>query len=258
MGAPGLGGCAFNVDASAFAGTTIEQTSCLLRRVRPRGTGATVQPVPAWLAAHVGRTTSLPGFDRYLAAHGIARGDIATAVDGATVVRYFVIHDTSSPEIPEASGFPAGMDLPRYGPNKLSNWNGDIGRRVNLIVARDGASRLFQPWGTARPLPAVKLESVSRVPAARPYFVHVENIQPRLKPQGSFAWKAPEPGLSAAQEQRLALSYVAASKAAGHWLIPAYHFNIDEGFPNGHDDPQNVDLASWVARVAAIDLEMGR
>jgi hypothetical protein len=59
------------------------------------------------------------------------------------------------------------------------------------------------------------------------------------------------------QEQRLALAYIVASVRAGRWLIPAYHFNIDQGLPNVHDDPQNVELKSWVEQIAMIAAEMG-
>ena len=32
---------------------------------------------------------------------------------------------------------------------------------------------------------------------------------------------------------------------AGAWLIPAFHATIDGGVRNGHDDPQNFELASF-------------
>ena len=254
----GLGGCAFDPGAMAFTGTSVEQARCLLRQVRPRGVGATPQPLPSWLAARVGQvvTVTPAGLESYLRRNGIDPGDVAAASAGATAVRYFVIHDTSSPEIAEPSGFPSNMDEASYGPNNLAGYGGTLAQRVNLIIGRDGTSRLFQAWGAARGLPGVKLENSGRAPAARPLFVHVENVQPRLRPAGSWAWIAPEPGFSAAQEERLALAYVAASVAAGRWLVPAFHFTIDEGFPDAHDDPQNFDLLGWVARVATLEGEM--
>ena len=90
------------------------------------------------------------------------------------------------------------MDAPGYPGNNLANWDGALGQRVNLITGRDGRSRAWQDWGATRSLPATKLEMNSIVPAARPVFVHVESVQPRLKPRGSWAWIAPEPGFSPA------------------------------------------------------------
>lgn len=77
-----------------------------------------------------------------------------------------------------------------------------------------------------------------------------------MNPDNSFFWKAPTPGFSDAQEKRLALAYIVASVRAGRWLIPAYHFNVDNGIPDGHDDPQNTDLAAWVAKIEAIEAEI--
>ena len=221
--------------------------------------GATPQPLPSWLNTRVGQavTVTPEELENYLQRNGIDSGDVASASAGATTVRYFVIHDTSSPEIAEPSGFPSNMDEANYGHNDLAGYGGTLAQRVNLIIARDGTSRLFRAWGATRGLPAVKLENSGRAPAARPLFVHVENVQPRLRPTGSWAWIAPKPGFSAAQEERLALAYIAASVAAGRWLVPAFHFNIDEGFPDAHDDPQNFNLPSWTAWVADLEGEMG-
>lgn len=254
----GLGGCAFDPRVMAFAGTPVEQARCLLRQVRPKGAGAISQPLPPWLAARMGEavTVTPAGLESYLRRNGIDPGDVATSSAGAMTARYFVIHDTSAPEITEASGFPSNMDKASYGPNNLANYSSTLARRVNLIIARDGGSRFFQAWGATRSLPATKLENSGRAPASRPLFVHVENVQPRLRPAGSWAWIAPKPGFSAAQEERLALAYIAASVAARRWLVPAFHFTIDENFPDVHDDPQNFDLPGWVARVAALEGEM--
>ena len=259
-GSRGIGGCRFDRSALAFPGTDAEQASCLLRKVKAKGTGATVQPMPAWLVDNVGKPVPLSRaqLDRYLGRHGISASELPGRAAAAGQLRYFVIHDTSAPEIAQAEGFPANMDAPGYPGNNLANWDGALGQRVNLITGRDGRSRAWQDWGATRSLPATKLEMNSIVPAARPVFVHVESVQPRLKPRGSWAWIAPEPGFSPQQEQRLALAYISASIAAGRWLIPAYHFNIDEGLPDAHDDPQNADLRSWAAQVAAIAEEMQR
>ena len=62
----------------AFPGTDAEQASCLLRKVKPKGTGATVQPMPAWLVDNVGKPVPLSRaqLDRYLGRHGISAGEL--------------------------------------------------------------------------------------------------------------------------------------------------------------------------------------
>jgi hypothetical protein len=251
------GGCGFDRATLRFAGTVEQTAKCLLQKVRTRGSGSDAQEVPAWLLDRLAQPMGLTEqqIRSYLQGENIAPADLSaslTAGDMGTV-RYFVIHDTSSPEIqwPETE-FPENIDSASYSGNRLPGW-ANLEGRVNLIINRVGQSRLIVDWGGARSKAATKIEMNVRAPASRPLFVHVENIQPRIKPQGSWAWKAPEPGLSDAQEKRLALAYVVASHRAGRWLIPAYHFNIDKGLPDGHDDPQNMKLQSWVQKIQAID-----
>ena len=252
-----IGGCKFDTATHQFKGSLPEQAKCLLRKVKPKGSGATVQPIPDWLDAHVGTpvTFTKDKLEKYLQDNGIAAADIAGALNpgDAPDLRYFVIHDTSYPEEPKEAGFPANIDSPDYDGNKLSTWTGKITKRVNLIVTRDGKSQVFRDWGATRPLAAIKLELAAYSQPSKKYFAHVENVQPRLKPANSFAWIAPTPGFSGKQEGRLALAFVVASFRAGKWLVPAYHFNIDEGLPDGHDDPQNADLASFVGKVEQIE-----
>lgn len=257
-----IGGCRFDPQTLRFAGSVADTAKCLLRRVRDRGSGADEQPIPAWLLERITRPVSFTPeqLRTYLRSQEIdpAALTVNVAVGDRPQVRYFVIHDTSSPEIASSgTQFPANIDQPSYSGNNLSGWQ-NLRQRVNLIVSRDGRSRTFVDWGADRSLPATKIEMNSRVPRARPIFVHVENVQPRIKPPGSWAWRAPDPGFSRAQEQRLALAYIVASARAGRWLIPAYHFNIDQRLPDVHDDPQHANLASWVAHVQAIEAEVVR
>lgn len=252
-----IGGCQFDPIKMSFAGTPEEQATCLLRKVKQKGGGATIQTIPPWLLQRVGKPVSLKvkQVQLYLDKNQISSTDLGgtLALGDTTARRYFVIHDTSSPELPNAPVFPTEIDLPNHWTNRLTGWEG-VSKKVNLIISRDGRSRTFQDWGAARPKSATKVEV--KFNSARRAFVHVENIQVRMKPPGSWAWRAPDPGFGASQEQRLALAYIAASLRAGKWLIPAYHFNIDQGLPEGHDDPQNTNLASWVARVEAIEQQI--
>lgn len=229
----------------------------MLRAVKPKGSGSIAQPIPEWVTTNVGQSVQLSEeqLNRYLTTSRIDARNLGGPIKKGSVrdLRYFVIHDTSSPVIPEEEGFPADIDLASYRGNKLSRWNGDISKKVHLIISRDGQSRTYRPWGGPRPSPAIKIEQTNYSAAARKHFVHVENVQPRLEPKTTWAWIAPKPGFSAKQEERLALAYIAASMQAGRWLVPAYHFNIDQGLPKGHDDPQNTDLPGWVKRIAAIE-----
>lgn len=254
------GPCGFNSANLRFAGSVADTAACLLRRVREQGGGADAQAVPPWLLARLAQPVSMTAaqLQHYLDRNGIDAAALTNrvAIGDTPQVRYFVIHDTSSPEIASSgTAFPPNIDDASYSGNRVTGWPG-LATRVNLIVTRDGRSGRFREWGATRPLPATKIEESSRVPAARAVFVHVENVQPRIKPPGSWGWRAPNPGFSAAQEQRLALAYVVASARAGRWLIPAYHFNIDQGLPGGHDDPQHADLAAWAARVQTIEAEI--
>ena len=259
-GAEDFGGCRFNTASEQFAGDQAVQMRCLLKRVRPRGAGADVQAVPPWLSANVWRTpqVSPDALRAYLQSRNLLAALTASGSLAADRprVRYFVIHDTSSPEIPGRT-LPAEIDSADYNRRLLCCAFANARRKVNLIIARDGTSRLTIDWGGSRPSAATKIEQPSRARSAMPVFVHVENIQPRAKPPGSWAWVAPQPGLTPAQEERLALAYIVASVRAGRWLMPAYHFNIDQGLPDGHDDPQNMDLASWTGRVSNLVREIG-
>jgi len=253
-----IGLCKFDAATMTFAGAAQQQAACLLRRVKPKGGSSVPQPVPQWLLDRVGAPIDLTkdGLVRYLAQIGAEASDLGgpIALGDIPAKRYFVIHDTSSPEIANRTTFPADLNEASYAGNTLNGWV-DTSKRVNLIISRDGRSRTFRDWSADRPLPATKLEQNNVLPRARRVFVHVENIQPRIDPPDSWAWIAPDPGFAPAQSRRLALAYVVASVRAGRWLIPALHYNIDKDGPAGqpHDDPQGFDLAAWVANVQSIN-----
>ena len=250
-----VGGCRFDPATEKFSGSIAEQLTCLLRKVRPRGSGSDRQEIPVWLVQHAGGSISItPGQVRdYLRAENIRPEDLGGQIVAGDVpnLQYFVIHDTSWPELTGVTAFPSNINESTFSGNNLNMWS-SLATRVHLIISRDGRSRTLQDWSANRARPATKIEQNGFAPLARRVFAHVENVQPRIKPAGSWGWVAPQPGFGPAQEQRLAVSYIVASLRAGRWLIPAYHFNIDQGIPDGHDDPQNADLAGWVARIEAI------
>jgi hypothetical protein len=252
--------CKFDTVSLQFAGTATDQASCLLRFVKKKATGSVPQPIPDVILASAGKTSDITASQ--------LESCLATAnIDPMTVggrpsdpvagdVRYFVIHDTSAPELTGVTSFPSNINESSWSANNLpdGSWPSLIGR-VHIIISRVGTSRTMTKFSEARSKPAVKLESTSQVSASRKKFIHVENIQPRIKPPGSWGHIAPEPGFSDKQLERLAWVYVAASVRAKRWLIPAFHFNIDsELFPgvDVHDDPQTFDLAAWGTKIASV------
>lgn len=243
--------CRFDPVSMQFAGTALEQATCLLRHVEPGGAGDAAQALPPTLASLIGQA---PVIDRAKLVARLRHRHIplpATTPVSETLdhhrAAYFVIHDTSSPWI-GAKDFPRRFDRQaRF--NDVSQFLGKDAvahlfndRRGRVIVGHD----LEVGWR------ATKLERIGE--AVRGRFLHVENVQPRRSdPAGAPGNDkiAPDPGFTPTQYRTLALLYVLASARAGTWLIPAFHANIDRGIPLAHDDPQHFDLL-------AFDREVGR
>jgi hypothetical protein len=250
-----IGACGFDVATLNFQGSPKQQAACLLRHVGRKGV---IDPAPARLPkvlrARVGEPVRLDpaAIARQLQATGCAAlveslsWPVSRAHDNdpkAPQLRYFVIHDTSTPYLGERP-FPPRMDQdpavndvsPYTGPNAVAH--AFIDRKGALIWGHDFST----PWR------ATKLESRVVGLPAKGLFIHIENVEPRrFDPEGppGNGWIAPRPGLTAAQYERLALLYVVASRRAGVWLIPAFHADVDEGIPAAHDDPQNFDMAAF-------------
>jgi hypothetical protein len=252
--------CKFDTGTLQFAGTATEQANCLLRFVKKKATGSTPQVVPDVILSTVGKTSDI-SVDQLARCVQTANID-PLAIGGrlsdpvAGNVGYFVIHDTSAPELTGVESFPSNINESSWSGNRIpeGSWSSLLGR-VHIIVNRVGESRTMTKFSELRSKPAVKLESSSQVLAARKRFIHVENIQPRIKPPGSWGHVAPDPGFSAKQLERLAWVYVAASVRAKRWLIPAFHFNIDSDLFPGvdvHDDPQVFDLPAWGEKITGV------
>ena len=247
-----------------FEGSPVEQAKCLLR---PNGyggiLGAELTKLPAPLDRSIGTKVNIPVSKllKYLAAQNISETDIggplshtlasATLPNGQAVPSiYFVIHDTSTPNLKDEL-FPAEMDSDAaWRGNNLSVWmNSPV---AHVFVARTGTSvttTLFNQsvnkgWGTK--FAREKLRS-----DAKGLQIHIELVQPRRRdPRSSNPNNdliAPDPGFSKAQYDRLALLYLAASIRRGTWMIPAYHSAVDAGIKDAHDDPQNFDLNSFAS-----------
>lgn len=250
-----IGPCGFSVSELSFRGTPKAQAACLLRRPRYKGV-IDARPIrlPKVLRERVGEAVQLDAgaTAREFQASGCAvlaeslSRPVSRARDNdpsAPQLRYFVIHDTSTPYLADKP-FPRPLDdnptvndVDRFlGPNAVAH--AFIDRRGAILWGHDVST----PWR------ATKLESrIVGVPA-KGLFIHIENVEPRRRdPKGppDNGWIAPRPGLTANQYDRLALLYLYASRRAGVWLIPAFHADVDEGIPAAHDDPQNFDLNAF-------------
>jgi len=176
-----------------------------MRRVKPQGSGSVAQEIPASFMDRIEQPVEIDRatFRQYLEEAGIAEADIGGDLDGGmpaatrpdgtkAPARYFVIHDTSSPELEGVSSFPDSIDEATWPGNKISppSWS-DTANRVHAIVNRAGASRGFRDFEDPRSSLGIKLEQNNFAPASKNVFIHVENIQPRIKPAGSWAHIAP-------------------------------------------------------------------
>jgi hypothetical protein len=249
--------CRFDRGTLQFSGTPVQQAQCLLRPVARWGKVATAPAVlPPVLEAVVGQPvdidrTQLHG---HLAAVGLDESSVGGSLDGPTGARYFVFHDTSSPWLGDAPGFPPD-DAPSL--NNLSTYK--LPNAVaHVFVNRTGQTLLGHDFSV--PWRATKMESQVIGAPARGLFLHIELLQPRRRdPAGGSKNDAlaPTPGFTAVQYERLAQLYTAASVRAGRWLVPAFHAAIDEGLADAHDDPQNFVLADFAAALERLRQAVG-
>ncbi|HZM02883.1 MAG TPA: hypothetical protein VFC44_07650 [Candidatus Saccharimonadales bacterium] len=246
--------CAFDTNKLEFVGTPVQQAKCLLRPVKRGGNLApplTVLPKP--LERLIGQPVKVTREElrRYLQEQHIAEADIGGPITNSLRAKYFVIHDTSTPNYGDKP-FPDDINQPSWRLNHLEMWK----KRpvAHIFVSRTGESitthEFIVPWR------ATKFESkVITTNQSRGLFVHVENTMPRRSdPKGHPGNDAiaPEPGFTVPMLDRLALLYLTASLEHGRWMVPAYHAAVDAGIPDAHDDPQNFDLALWAARLGLL------
>lgn len=238
-----------------------ELARCLIRPVRR---GGHVGEAPAVLPGVLNDLIGQP-FDIDLASLRTELTNVGTneaSVGGAlnqdvAKARFFVIHDTSSPEIKEAS-FPANMNEASWSGNKLTSWL-NSGTPTHVFVNRVGQSATKNDF--RKVVRGTKYESGRDIsnPTKRAQakekrsglFVHIELIQPRRRtnPNSSFFDIAPTPGFTEQQLERLALLYVIASFRSKRWLLPAFHAPVDATIPDAHDDPQNFNLDLWLNKL---------
>ena len=251
-----IGGCQFDRDTLTFAGSPVEQATCLLRKVELMGKKSP-QPLPTVIArlmeqggapSAAQKTAAIAAFPQPYRDYALGYQDLpASQTEAGVPLLYFVIHDTSEPFY-GADRFPKQLDNdPRV--NSFASY-------VDQTFAAEPVAHIFlnrqgQIWGAhdfSIPWRATKLESRVIGPAARGRFVHIETVQPRRFLPGATnrgQTYGPKPGFTPAQYRMLAALYIYASARAGHWLIPAFHSTVDDGIPDAHDDPQNFDLKKF-------------
>lgn len=253
----------FSLSSMSFADSPLAEGKILLREVLPLANlGPELGDLPEPLRAIVGKPIAEKGlsvdiFGRHLRDSSISEAEVGgsleeplssvrTSEGDLVAAKYFVIHDTSSPVFD--SPFPATINDADSSVNKLS---GHLGPDAvaHLFINRAGQSALGHDYRTG--FRATKFETKVFGVAVRGLFLHNEMIQPRRPGAHTGDEIAPTPGFTRPQYSRLALAYLAASVRRGTFLIPASHGVLDEGIPNGHDDPQHFVLADWAA---AIDL----
>ena len=246
--------CPFVDSTLQFKGTPVQQAQCLLRRVK---VGGNVDDPPAQLPQLLSDIVGAPvnftaaQFQSYLALKGISAKDIGgaltkgvSATPGGKKALYFVIHDTSD-EL-TTNSFPPNINDATWKQNDFENQ--PVGN-AHVFINRLGQSTTGHDYAVA--WRATKRERMLGG-ALKGLFLHHEMVQPRIKGAFSFAAVGPEPGFTAAQIERLAVCYLAASLRQGSFMIPTSHCVLDLGIPDGHDDPQNFDLFQWVGAVEKV------
>ncbi len=248
-----IGECRFDRERLSFAGTPLEQATCLLRKIE-QGAVRHVQPLPPIIADLMTRAdppseamkqAALAAFPEPYRAYAIEHAaDPVSQTEAGLPLQYFVIHDTSEPFYAN-DPFPEHLDRDLRVNSFASYIGKDFGSEP---VAHIFLNRVGQIWAGhefAEPWRATKLESRVVGPTARGRFVHIETVQPRRFLPGATSrgqTYGPKPGFSHDQYRMLAALYVYVSARAGRWLIPAQHNTVDAGIPEAHDDPQNFDM----------------
>lgn len=249
--------------------SSIDQAKCLLRQPKIFGNvGPTLTSLPAPFDQLLTRPTidiSKEQLRRYLQAQGINEADIGGSLDNpvsrtnnnnpsAELARYFIIHDTSTPNFVN-DPFPNNINEASWRFNNFNQYGSGDNSPAHIIINRVGDSVTRKDFNI--PWRSTKRESdqFCGVNKCKGLFLAVELVQPRkcqpnagqiqCSPPRKNDAKSPDPGFTKAQLDRLAVVYVAASVRRGKWLIPAFHVVLDQIVQGGHDDPQNFNLDQW-------------
>lgn len=259
--------CRFDPMSGSFAGTPAQQATCLAREVQRAGRIGS-ETITQFLAGIAGKPApDIAAVQALLGARGIPPEAVGGPLARPVSARYFILHDTSTPNCSEAgaTGCPVRGTFP---PNRdEDSWifNRTFGghpkpfpdRAAHAMTNRVGGS--ITEVDFADRIATTKFETCVDVAEKAGLFIGVENIQPRIgspriPADGEKAndVDAPTPGFTSAQYRRLALLYAVASARRGQWLIPAFHAVLDQFYADGHDDPQHFDMAAFSTEVEAL------
>lgn len=251
-----IGECRFDSTTLTFAGTPLDQATCLLRKIEQLAVRKP-QPLPPVIVRLMreGGAPSLAQRDAALAlfpepyrtyARDNAALPISQTEEGLPAL-YYVIHDTSTPFYANEP-FPRRLNDDSQVNSFTPYLDGSIAREPVAHIFLNRQGQIWAGHDFMEAWRATKLESRVVGPRARGRFVHIETVQPRRFLPGATSrgqTEAPKPGFSKEQYRMLAALYVYASARAERWLIPAQHNTVDAGIPDAHDDPQNFELKAF-------------
>lgn len=259
--------CVFDASTRSFKGSKQVQAQCLTREVK-QGAALGNPTITEFLTDLL--ASSPPGVadvKSFIDKQGIEESDLGGPLNKTIGARYFIIHDTSTPNCSDKNvGKKACPTLGQFPPNlNDADWVVNQGflahpkkypnRLAHAFTNRVGDS--ITEVDFEEQITTTKFEKCFDGPQKRKLFIGVENIQPRLgRPNIPEAGKklndlvAPAPGFSDKQYDRLALLYIAASSRHGEWLLLAHHAVLDHYFADGHDDPQNFNMEKLSAAVS--------
>lgn len=238
--------CAFNNEKKMYEGSKIEQASCLLRKVSRFGKISSEEYLPETIKSKLIKGDldyTLNEIKMYILDKSIndidnLGGSIEESLHEKT--RYFIIHDTSTPNF-GASNFPENINTTERKWNDLDRYRDKAHVFINRLGNSLTKNDLSKNYRTTK----FENKRLDRKNIA----VGIELVQPRRAyPPGSDRNNdalSPDPGFTKKQMERLALIYYAASIRANEFLIPAFHAVIDIGMDSPHDDPQNFSLDEW-------------
>jgi hypothetical protein len=144
--------CGFDNNTLSFAGTSIQQAKCLLRKVKMQG-HLEEQTLPVLLEKIIDQKVQIskPELRAYLQAKQINENEIGGSLDSpiskgqdnnkdAPTARYFVIHDTSTPNLCQVNTFPNNINDSDW---IYNNHQRDLyakSKDAHLYIMRDGRS----------------------------------------------------------------------------------------------------------------------
>ncbi len=251
-----IGECRFERDTLTFAGTPLEQATCLLRKIellavrkpQPLPKAITRLMVEGGAPSAAMKQAAIDAFPEPYRTYAIEHANAPVSqTEAGMPLQYFVIHDTSTPFY-KSEPFPQRLNDDPVVNSFTPYMDGSFAERP---VAHIFLNRVGQIWAGhefQEGWRATKLESRVIGAPARGRFVHIETVQPRRFLPGATSrgqTHGPKPGFTREQYRMLAALYVYVSARAGRWLIPAQHNTVDAGIPEAHDDPQNFELKKF-------------